>query len=228
MYKILTFLFVISIYLNYDFLKLIILFLVNYLMANFIEIVTDCLFGMNMYLLKVKNKIRQYYIDFYFWYGQNDMKPFQNSAKVTKKVDQRKKAHFQKMNKGSFQKKNKGNLKNLSQKIIKNRDVYFRESFIKNPSFSKNKSLKGKRQTQPKHLDVNRKTQPKYLNVKQFEQFHRKLIHADVCMKIYSEWFCSCLHCRCGVTYLCDQKSCQFCSSPVYTYTGNEPEIYCK
>ena len=96
-----------------------------------------------------------------------------------------------------------------------------------NPSFSKDKSLKGKRQTQPKYSNVGR-MQPKYLDVKNFEQFHRKLIHADVCMKIYSEWFCSCLHCRCGVTYLCDQKLCEFCSSPVYTYTGNEPEIYYK
>ena len=256
MYKILTFICVTSIYLNYDFCKLIILFLVNYLMANFIEIVTDCLFGMNIYLLKVRNKIRQYYIDFHFWYKQNDMKSFQNSAKVTKKVHQKNETHFQKKNKGnfqkinkrSFQKKNKGNLQkenkgslknemntkykrqrneNLSQKIIKNRDVYFRESFIKNPSFSKDKSLKGKRQTQPKYSNVGR-MQPKYLDVKNFEQFHRKLIHADVCMKIYSEWFCSCLHCRCGVTYLCDQKLCEFCSSPVYTYTGNEPEIYYK
>ena len=155
MYKILTFICVTSIYLNYDFCKLIILFLVNYLMANFIEIVTDCLFGMNIYLLKVRNKIRQYYIDFHFWYKQNDMKSFQNSAKVTKKVHQKNKTHFQKKNKGNFQKINKGSFQKKNKENLQKEN----KGSLKNEMNTKYKRQRNENLSQKIILTVQKKNQ---------------------------------------------------------------------
>ena len=214
MYKLLTFMLIISIYLNYDILKLMLLYIMNYLIANSIEIVVDCFFGVNIYLIRIKNKLRQYYINWFYPYQSISTENIIEKvlkANPGKNNNNKKKGSFQNRQKKDFQAQNKGSSKNKNyykEKMQRNRDVYFKESFIKNPSFSKTRFPK----------KCKEKKQLKYLDVKNFEQFHKKLIHADVCMKIYSEWFCSCLHCRSGVTYLCDSTFCQFCSTPVYTY----------